>query len=192
MRSRATREVERIEAATERERVLIAARRGDDVSTGEAPEKISALLDAARVLDAAGARFALIGGVAVGIHSGVPRATIDVDLAVRSSVDRATLSRALTSAGFRAVGEFPHSSNFRHRSGEPVQLAFDPAFDPMIERAEHVEIGGASIPLVRRADLIEMKRRAAADPARRRSKRLRDEADVELLRGDVPDPDEGW
>lgn len=37
-----------------------------------------------------------------------------------------------------------------------------------------------------------MKQRAAEDPKRRRSKKLRDEADVELLRGDVPDPDEGW
>ena len=34
--------------------------------------------------------------------------------------------------------------------------------------------------------------RAAANPARRRSKALRDQADVALLRGDVPDPDEGW
>ncbi len=33
---------------------------------------------------------------------------------------------------------------------------------------------------------------AASDPARRPSKALRDRADVELLRGDVPDPDEGW
>lgn len=32
----------------------------------------------------------------------------------------------------------------------------------------------------------------AADPARRRSKALRDQADVELLLGDVPEPDEGW
>jgi len=37
-----------------------------------------------------------------------------------------------------------------------------------------------------------MKERAAADPARRCSKALRDRADAELLRGDVPDPDEGW
>jgi hypothetical protein len=37
-----------------------------------------------------------------------------------------------------------------------------------------------------------MKRRAASDPARRRSMALRDQADIELLLGDVPDPDEGW
>jgi len=42
------------------------------------------------------------------------------------------------------------------------------------------------------ADLITMKERAAADPDRRRSKALRDRADIELLRGDVPRPDEGW
>jgi hypothetical protein len=41
-------------------------------------------------------------------------------------------------------------------------------------------------------DLIVMKERAAADPARRRSKTLRDQADIALLRGDVPRPDEGW
>ncbi|MBI1815936.1 MAG: hypothetical protein HYR72_13235 [Deltaproteobacteria bacterium] len=69
---------------------------------------------------------------------------------------------------------------------------FDAAFDPMIERAERFQVGAISIPIVRKADLIAMKERAAADPAQRRSKALRDQADAELLRGDVPDPDEGW
>ena len=62
----------------------------------------------------------------------------------------------------------------------------------MIQRADSVEVSGVAIPLVQKADLIAMKERAAADPARRRSKALRDQADVELLRGDVPGPDEGW
>jgi hypothetical protein len=35
-------------------------------------------------------------------------------------------------------------------------------------------------------------RRAAADPLRPKSKALRDQADIELLLGDLPDPDEGW
>jgi hypothetical protein len=39
---------------------------------------------------------------------------------------------------------------------------------------------------------IDATERAAADPARRPSKALRDQADIALLRGDVPDPDEGW
>ena len=158
----------------------------------EAPDKVAALLDATRALDGISAAYALIGGVAVGVHSGVPRATLDTDLAVHSKCDRAHVIRTLTDAGFRLVGEHAHSANFRHSSGEPVQLAFDPAFDAMIERAESFAVQTVSIRIVRKDDLIEMKRRAAADPNRRRSKALRDQADVELLLGDVPDPDEGW
>jgi hypothetical protein len=76
--------------------------------------------------------------------------------------------------------------------GEPVQLAFDADFDAMIERAESINVAGMRIMIVRKEDLIVMKQRAAADPARRKSKRLRDQADIELLLGDVPGPDEGW
>jgi hypothetical protein len=36
-----------------------------------------------------------------------------------------------------------------------------------------------------------MKQRAA-DPSRRKSRRLQDQADIELLLGDAPDLDEGW
>jgi len=158
----------------------------------ESPDRVSAMRDATRVLEKIGAAHALIGGLAVGVHSGVPRATLDIDFAVHSSVDRRRLVEALTQAGFRVIGEFPHSANFRHASGEPVQLAFDAGFDPMIARAERFDAGGVSIPIVRKADLIAMKERAAADPGRPRSKALRDRADIELLRGDVPDPDEGW
>jgi hypothetical protein len=122
----------------------------------------------------------------------VPRATLDTDLAVTSTADRAALAHALEVAGFEPRGEFAHSINFRHASGEPLQIVFDPAFDAMVARAERVEVAGVPIRVVTTADLIAMKERAAADPARRRSKALRDAADVALLRGDVPDPDEGW
>lgn len=156
------------------------------------PDKLAALIDAARALEAAGVPYALIGGLAVGIHAAVPRATVDVDLAAHIGAGRAVAIAALENAGLKKTGEFQHSVNFRHSSGEPVQLAFDPEFDPMIERAEEFDVAGTSILVVRKEDLIQMKRRAAADPARRKSKRLRDQADVELLLGDVPDPDEGW
>jgi len=184
--------LEAIAAATARDRLLIAAhrRRGEDM--GAAPDKVAALLDTARALDTIGAPWALIGGVAVSIHSGVPRATMDTNIAVPSTIDRRRVTQALTDAGFRFIGEFRHSANFRHPGGEPVQLVFDPGFDPMIERAERFQVAAVSVPIVRKTDLIAMKERAAADPARRRSKALRDQADVALLRGDVPDPDEGW
>lgn len=156
------------------------------------PDKARALRDATCLLDAVGVPYALVGGVAVGLRSGVPRATIDTDLAVSSRSARSAVIEALVGAGFALRGEFAHSVNFLHVSGEPVQIVFDPGFDAMIDRAEPVDLGGITIRVVTTADLIEMKERAARDPARRRSKALRDHADVALLRGDVPDPDEGW
>lgn len=155
-------------------------------------DKIAALLDTVRVLDQLRVPYALVGGVAVGVHSGMPRATLDVDFAVPSSADRAHIAAALQQAGYRLVGTHAHSINFRHHSGEPVQLAIDPGFDSMIERAEVLSLAGIDARVVGRSDLIAMKERAAADPALRPSKRLRDQADIELLKGDVPDPDEGW
>lgn len=181
-----------IAAAGARERVLIAAIRGEEREMSDDAGQLTALADAVRALERAGADYALIGGLAVGIHSGVPRATLDVDLAVDSSADRTAVTAAMTSGGFTCVGVHQHSTNYRHTSGEPVQLAFDEAFDVMIRRAETIHVGAQSVRIVRKNDLIAMKRRAAADPARRRSKALRDQADVELLLGDVPDPDEGW
>src|SRR5216117_174912 len=54
--------------------------------------------------------------------------------------------------------------------------------------APHALVGGVArgrplrdVPIVRKDDLIAMKERAAADPARRRSLALRDRADVDLL-----------
>lgn len=182
--------IDAITAATARDARLIAAWRGEDAV--DAPDKAAALVDTVRVLEAIGVRHALIGGVAVGVHTGTPRATLDTDLAVTSAVDRDAIVRALVGAGFRHVGSFAHSLNFRHPSGEPVQLALDAAFDEMIARCERFDVRGIAVPIVRKDDLVTMKQQAAADPTRRASKRLRDEADLALLRGDVPDPDEGW
>src|SRR6266566_4893106 len=166
MASSPLRELEAISRASARDRVLIAMRRGGGAGMVETPDKVAALMDATRALGAMGAPHALIGGVAVGVHSGVPRATADTDLAVFSTLDRSAVIQALIGAGLRPTGEFSHS-------------------------AERLRVAGVDVPIVRKDDLIAMKERAAADPARRRSKALRDRADVELLRGDVPDPDEG-
>jgi hypothetical protein len=175
-----------------RECARIAAARGGEVSMEPGADKVAALRDVLAVLRRLGLATAVIGGVAVGIRSGVPRATMDTDLALPSSADREAVKRAMIEAGFRLRGEFAHSVNFRHASGEPVQLVFDEAFDAMVARAEALPFGTLTVPVVTTADLVAMKERAAADPARRRSKALRDAADVALLRGDVPDPDEGW
>jgi predicted nucleotidyltransferase len=179
-------------AITEREHVLLSGRSDYAASMPVLPDKLGALRAVLKVLADVQVPHALIGGLAVGIRSGIPRATLDVDIAIPTGADRARIAEQLLQVGFTLVGEFAHSINFKHDSGEPVQLAYDPGFDPMIERAELIDVGDLRIPVVTKDDLIEMKRRAAADPMRRRSKALRDQADIALLEGDVPDPDEGW
>jgi hypothetical protein len=181
-----------ISQATARERLLLALRHDYDGQVDPAASKIGAIEAVSRALAAAGVSYALIGGVAVGIRSGVPRATLDVDFAVSSGADRASLIERMAWHGIRLRGQFAHSLNFVHDSGEPVQLAFDPVFDAMIERAEPLRFGELEVRVVTTEDLIAMKRRAAADPAKRRSKALRDQADIALLEGDVPGPNEGW
>lgn len=181
--------LESIARLTKRERLLINLFRGQTVQQGD---QVVALIDTARTLRTAGLRFALIGGIAVGLRSGVPRATDDIDVAVVTAASKPAVASALREAGFTIRGEFAHSLNCRHPNGEPVQIAFDPAFDSMVERAEIMTLGAEDVPVVVTEDLIEMKERASRDPARRKSKALRDQADAELLRGDIPDPDEGW
>lgn len=154
--------------------------------------QLDALLDAVAALDAAGVRSALIGGLAVGVRSAVPRATMDVGLAAGSDVQRSSVVTALTGASFHHRGSFAHSENFLHPSGEPVQVAFDPAMDEPVRRADAIAIGDRTVNVVRTDDLIAMKERAANDPSRRRSKALRDLADVALLREGDQGFDEGW
>lgn len=156
------------------------------------PDKLEAIRAATAAFAENRVPYALIGGLAVGIRSGVPRATLDVNFAVATRVERVWLVERMAEQGFRLRGEFVHSVNLEHESGEPVQLASDPFFDPIIERAELIQLGDLELSIVTTKDLIAMKRRAMADPGRRRSKALRDEADIALLEGDVPDPNEGW
>lgn len=184
--------LEAAQAATAREHLLIAAASGYAHAVDQLPDKLSAIGCMTRVLEEQHVRYALIGGLAVGIRSGVPRATLDVDFAVHSSANLDELCERLRASDFIAMGRFPHSINFKHASGEPVQLAVDGEFDPMIERAEQLQVGALQLWVVTKEDLIAMKRRAAADPRRRRSKALRDQADIALLEGDVPDDNEGW
>ncbi len=181
-----------LEEISQREHLLIAVARGYSPVVGELPSKLDAIRAAVAALSAAAIPHALIGGLAVGIRSGVPRATLDVDFAVPSNVDKDVLQTLLLAAGFTFTGRFPHSLNFKHTSGEPLQLAFDVGFDAAILRAEAVPWGELTVHVVTRDDLLEMKRRAAADPTRHRSKALRDQADIALLEGDVPEEDEGW
>lgn len=129
--------------------------------------------------------YAVIGGVALQVHRHEPRTTIDIDLAL---VDRALWpAAALEAAGFHRTGAFEHSENWLSADGTPVQITDDPVLAACVVRAELIEIDGLPLPILAPLDLLRAKLRAAADPARRRSKRLLDLADAQGLVEDHPE-----
>lgn len=141
------------------------------------------LLLLARILAEATLPYAVIGGLALQVQQAEPRTTLDIDLAVP---DRSELPRTrLESQGFTETGRYQHSDNWLGPGGTPIQFTDDPALLPAIERADEVDVEGVPLRILRRADLLRAKLRAAADPARRRSKRLQDLADAQsLVEGD--------
>ena len=47
---------------------------------------------------------------------------MDVDIAVPSTVEQSSIAAALAGTGMEQRGEFAHSLNFRHPSGEPIPI----------------------------------------------------------------------
>jgi hypothetical protein len=146
--------------------------------------KRPALLALARVFAEAEVPYAIIGGIALQAHQAEPRTTLDIDVAVAAY---ALLPRAqLEAAGFTCTGRFSHSQNWIGPEGTPVQFTDDPALAEAITRAEEVELEDVLLRVIGRGDLLHAKLRAAADPARRRSKRLQDLVDAQALLESTP------
>jgi hypothetical protein len=146
--------------------------------------KRPALLALARVFAEAEVPYAIIGGIALQAHQAEPRTTLDIDVAVAAY---GLLPHAqLEAAGFTCSGRFSHSENWIGPEGTPVQFTDDPALAEAIIRAEEVALEDVRLRVIGRADLLHAKLRAAADPARRRSKRLQDLADAQALLESTP------
>ena len=127
----------------------------------------------------------MTGDVALQVHRHEPRTTIEIDLAL---VGRAAWpAPALEAAGFRRTGTFEHTENWIAADGTPVQITDDPVLAACVARAGVIEIDGLPLPILAPLDLLRAKLRAAADPARRRSKRLLDLADAQGLVEDHPE-----
>jgi hypothetical protein len=146
--------------------------------------KRPALLALARVFAEANVSYAIIGGVALQVHQAEPRTTLDIDVAVTTygQIPRAQLA----AAGFICTGRFSHSENWIGPEGTPVQFTDDPALAEAVTRAEEIELEDVRLRVIGRVDLLHEKLRAAADPARRRSKRLQDLADAQALLESTP------
>ena len=146
----------------------------------------------AEVLEREGVPYALIGGVAVQLHTAEPRSTLDIDVAVPRFDD--VPRGALLAAGFEHTGRHAHSDNWRAPGAGPLATRVAVQFS-----AEDVGIGeavahaqsmvfdeGLRLRVATAKDLIVLKLAAAAEPQRRASKREHDLADVLALLEEHP------
>jgi hypothetical protein len=154
--------------------------RGDDVTDKD--RAFRALFD---VLESTKTPYALIGGVAVQLWVSEPRTTLDIDVAVPSY--DAIPVEALAAAGFRRLERYAHSENWLGPDDVPVQFTDDPLLQAAVARAVERTFAGGRVRLATPDELVRAKVRAASDPARRRSKRLRDLADAVVLVEEHPD-----
>lgn len=147
---------------------------------GEMDEtKKPALMLLARAFDDAGVPYAIIGGVAMQVHQDEPRTTLDIDVALGDR--RAIPADALVAVGFERTGTFAHSENWVGPGSTPVQFTDDPALREALVRAVSLSLDGVVLRILDAPDLLHAKLRAAADAARRRSKRLQDLSDAQAL-----------
>jgi hypothetical protein len=158
---------------------------------GDSKEKPLHLV--AELLERVGVPYALIGGVAVQLHTDEPRSTLDIDIALRTYAE---IPRdALVSAGFEHTGRHEHSDNWRAPGPGPLKVrtavqfsAEDVGIAEAVEHASLVDLdGGVTLRVVTVADLIVLKLAAAEEPKRRPSKREHDVADVLALLENHPE-----
>ena len=158
---------------------------------GDAKEK--PLRQVAALLEREGVAYALIGGVAVQLHTEEPRTTLDIDLAVRTYAE--VPREALLRAGFEHTGRHEHIDDWcapgagSLKARTAIQFsAEDHGLAEAVEHASVVELGeGVRLRVAAVEDLIALKLLAAEEPKRRRSKREHDLGDVSALLEEHPE-----
>jgi len=147
-------------------------------------DKERVLASLVRVLERSGTPYALMGGVAVQLYTEEPRATADLDIALRSREE--VPREILAEAGFSYDGEHRWSENWRGpaREGTPkrvrvaVQFSSDSLMAEAVDRAVATSVGDFVVRLVTMPDLVLLKLAAAEEETRRPSKRTHDVGDV--------------
>ncbi len=165
---------------------------GETMGLPDGDSKESSLRLVAQLLEREQVPYALIGGVAVQLHTQEPRSTLDIDLAVPTyaHVPRA----ALLETGFDHTGRHDHSDNWRAPGPGPLKqrtaVQFSAEGEGIADAVAHASIidlaGGVRLRVATVADLVVLKLAAAAEPKRRPSKREHDVADVLALLEEHP------
>ena len=120
--------------------------------------------------------YCLIDGLAINSYV-EPVYAMDADF-VLAAGQLAHARPALVAAGF-ALEDFPHSLNaLRPGSQLRIQFTRDPRYDAFPARAQRRDILGRSLRVASLPDLFQGKIWAWSDPARRLTKRKKDELDL--------------
>jgi hypothetical protein len=120
--------------------------------------------------------YCLVGGLAVNCYV-EPVYTVDADLVVISGRLR-ELTEHLEAEGYRIEGH-PHSVNAFPPSSEiRIQFTTDPRYQDFLTRSLEAEVLGVRARVACLEDIVRGKLWAYSDPARRLSKRKKDELDL--------------
>ena len=132
-----------------------------------------------QALNAAGARYLVIGGIACILH-GYVRATTDLDVLIERSADNAArVLSGLAETGYGFAREWtatellarPITVIGNNPAVDVFTVAWTVKYESAVARSKSIQVEGVSIPLIGLEDLI----------ATKRTGRLQDAADIEVL-----------
>jgi len=128
------------------------------------------------ILSKTGSRYCLIGGLAVNAYV-EPVVSLDLDI-VAAVEGIGAICKAAKEHGLK-VEQFEHSVNITSESSDlRIQLQADPRYQRFVSIAEDRNVLGYKMKVARLEDVLEGKVWAYMDKSRRRSKRLKDLADI--------------
>lgn len=143
-----------------------------EVVTGRGSSDFAAL---ASILNQHGS-WCLIGGLAVNCYV-EPVFTLDADIIVVSE-ELSAVEADLKAAGFSAQ-RFAHSMNARMPGSDlRIQFSLDPRYQEFLSDTKLMDVLGEQVPVASLANVIRGKIWAWSDPARRPTKRKKDELDL--------------
>jgi hypothetical protein len=136
------------------------------------------------LLSTSGARYCLIGGLAVNAYA-EPVVSLDLDVVV----DPIQIDAVATALAQRyVVRYFGHTINVSGPDSDVrVQIQTDPRYFAFLPHATAREVLGIILPVARIEDVLQGKIWAALDSTRRGSKRQKDLADIARLLEAHPD-----
>lgn len=125
-----------------------------------------------------GIRYCVVGGVGVNAYA---EAVITLDLDIAVATDDIERVRTLLTERYRTE-TFAHSINASTPGSDlRVQVQTDPRYAAFVPRAVERDVLGLTLPVAAVEDILQGKLWALGDPSRRRSKRIKDHADIERL-----------